>query len=47
MIFKTSNIFLTPREFGVTLKERYNGDISSKDAGNMVRKMISIHFVSF
>ncbi len=31
-------------EVGVTLKEGYNGDISSKDAGkiggNMVRKMI-------
>lgn len=44
MIFQTSNIFLTPSEVGVTLKEGYNGDISSKDAGkiggNMVRKMI-------
>ena len=31
-------------EFGVTLKDGYNGDISAKDAGkiggNMVRKMI-------
>ena len=31
-------------EIGVTLKDGYNGDISSKDAGkiggNMVRKMI-------
>ena len=31
-------------EVGVTLKEGYNGDLSSKDAGriggNMVRKMI-------
>ena len=39
-----SNIFLTPREVGVTLKDGYNGDISAKDAGkiggNMVRKMI-------
>lgn len=38
------NIFLTPSEVGVTLKEGYNGDISAKDAGkiggNMVRKMI-------
>ena len=38
------NIFLTPREVGVTLKDGYNGDISAKDAGkiggNMVRKMI-------
>lgn len=35
---------MTPSEVGVTLKEGYNGDISSKDAGkiggNMVRKMI-------
>ena len=39
-----SNIFLTAREVGVTLKDGYNGDISAKDAGkiggNMVRKMI-------
>ena len=38
------NIFLTPREVGVNLKDGYNGDISAKDAGkiggNMVRKMI-------
>ena len=27
-------------EVGVTLKDGYNGDISAKDAGNMVRKMI-------
>ena len=44
MIFKTSNIFLTPSEVGVTLKDGYNGDLSSRDAGriggNMVRKMI-------
>ena len=39
-----SNIFLTAREVGVNLKNGYNGDISSKDAGriggNMVRKLI-------
>ena len=44
IIFKTSNIFFTPREVGVTLKDGYNGDISARDAGriggNMVRKMI-------
>ena len=38
------NIFLTPTEVGVNLKNGYNGDISAKDAGriggNMVRKMI-------
>ena len=38
------NIFLTAREVGVNLKQGYNGDLSSKDAGriggNMVRKMI-------
>ena len=38
------NIFLTPIEVGVNLKDGYNGDISAKDAGkiggNMVRKMI-------
>ncbi len=42
--FQTSNIFLTPSEGGVNLKDGYNGDLSSKDAGkiggNMVRKMI-------
>lgn len=40
----TSNIFLTPTEVGVTLKDGYNGDLSSRDAGriggNMVKKMI-------
>lgn len=40
----TSNIFLTASEVGVNLKNGYNGDISSRDAGriggNMVRKMI-------
>ena len=40
----TSNIFLTATEVGVTLKDGYNGDISSRDAGriggNMVKKMI-------
>ncbi len=39
-----SNIFLTPIEVGVNLKNGYNGDISAKDAGriggNMVKKMI-------
>ena len=44
MIFLTSNIFLTPREVGVNLKDGYNGDISSRDAGriggNMVKKLI-------
>ncbi len=38
------NIFLTPIEVGVNLKNGYNGDISSRDAGkiggNMVRKLI-------
>lgn len=38
------NIFLTPIEVGVNLKQGYNGDLSSKDAGrvggNMVRKLI-------
>ena len=44
MIFKMSNIFLTPSEVGVNLKDGYNGDISARDAGkiggNMVKKMI-------
>ena len=35
---------MTATEVGVNLKDGYNGDISSKDAGkiggNMVRKMI-------
>ena len=35
---------MTAREVGVNLKQGYNGDISSKDAGrvggNMVRKLI-------
>ncbi len=39
-----SNIFLTPIEVGVNLKNGYNGDISAKDAGriggNMVKKLI-------
>lgn len=39
-----SNIFLTTTEVGVNLKNGYNGDISSKDAGkiggNMVKKLI-------
>ena len=39
-----SNNFLTAREVGVNLKNGYNGDISSRDAGkiggNMVRKLI-------
>ena len=39
-----SNINLTPREVGVNLKDGYNGDLSSRDAGriggNMVKKMI-------
>jgi hypothetical protein len=39
-----SNIFLTPIEVGVNLKDGYNGDISAKDAGKiggqMVKKMI-------
>ena len=38
------NIFLTPIEVGVNLKNGYNGDISAKDAGriggNMVKKLI-------
>ena len=40
----TSNIFLTAREVGVNLKDGYNGDLSSRDAGriggNMVRKLV-------
>lgn len=40
----TSNIFLTASEIGVNLKQGYNGDISSRDAGriggNMVKKLI-------
>ena len=39
-----SNIFLTPSEVGVNLKQGYNGDLSSRDAGRiggqMVRKLI-------
>lgn len=39
-----SNIFLTAREVGVTLKDGYNGNLSSRDAGriggNMVKKLI-------
>ena len=42
--FQTSNIFLTPSEVGVNLKNGYNGDLSSRDAGKiggqMVKKMI-------
>ena len=42
--FQTSNIFLTPSEVGVNLKDGYNGDISARDAGKiggqMVKKMI-------
>ncbi|MBO4815790.1 MAG: alpha/beta-type small acid-soluble spore protein [Clostridia bacterium] len=38
------NIFLTATEVGVNLKNGYNGDISSRDAGriggNMVKKLI-------
>ena len=38
------NIFLTPSEVGVNLKDGYNGDISARDAGKiggqMVKKMI-------
>ena len=40
----TSNNFLTATEVGVNLKDGYNGDLSSRDAGriggNMVRKLI-------
>ena len=40
----TSNNFFTPTEVGVNLKDGYNGDLSSRDAGriggNMVRKLI-------
>lgn len=40
----TSNIFLTASEVGVTLKDGYNGDLSSRDAGRiggqMVKKLI-------
>lgn len=40
----TSNIFLTASEVGVNLKDGYNGDLTSKDAGKiggqMVKKMI-------
>ena len=42
--FQTSNIFLTPSEVGVNLKQGYTGDLSSRDAGRiggqMVRKLI-------
>ena len=35
---------MTPTEVGVNLKDGYNGDLSSRDAGriggNMVRKLI-------
>ena len=35
---------MTPREVGVNLKQGYNGDLSSREAGrvggNMVRKLI-------
>ena len=38
------NIFLTPREVGVNLKDGYNGDLSSRDSGRiggqMVKKLI-------
>lgn len=38
------NIFLTPSEVGVNLKDGYNGDLSSRDAGRiggqMVKKLI-------
>ena len=40
----SSNIFLTAIEVGVNLKNGYNSDISSRDAGkiggNMVKKLI-------
>ena len=40
----TSNIFLTASEIGVNLKQGYNGDLTSKQAGSvggmMVKKMI-------
>lgn len=40
----TSNIFLTASEVGVNLKDGYNGDLSSRDAGRiggqMVKKLI-------
>ena len=39
-----SNNFLTPTEVGVTLKQGYNGDLTSKQAGSiggqMVKKLI-------
>ena len=38
------NIFLTPSEVGVNLKQGYNGDLSARDAGRiggqMVKKLI-------
>ena len=44
LFFIISNINLTTREVGVNLKQGYNGDLSSKEAGrvggNMVRKLI-------
>ena len=43
-MFEKWNIFFTPTEIGVNLKQGYNGDLTSKQAGSiggtMVRKLI-------
>ena len=41
----------TPREMGVNLKEGYNGDLTSREAGSvggqMVKKMCTVRTMSF
>ena len=41
----------TPREMGVNLKQGYNGDLTSSEAGSvggqMVKKMCPVHTMSF
>ena len=52
--FKIKLIFCgeyTPREVGVNLKQGYNGDLTSREAGSvggqMVKKMCTIRTMSF
>ena len=52
--FKIKLIFCgeyTPREMGVNLKQGYNGDLTSREAGSvggqMVKKMTPIRITSF
>ena len=52
--FKIKLIFCgeyTPREMGVNLKQGYNGDLTSREAGSvggqMVKKMCTVRTMSF